>query len=315
MSKPEISIVEVGLRDGLQMAKGILPTELKKRWIREAAAAGVRTLEVCSFVPAKVVPGMADAAEVTRFARTSPGITVIALAPNARGAASAFAAGAHRVTMPISVSASHLMANVRKTHDQAIDELKAAVALRDAIPAAVRPKLDVGLSTAFGCSMEGAVPTADVIRLTERCLAAGADSVGLADTVGVANPAQVRRLYAEVWNAVGHTQIGPAHFHNTRGQGLANALAALDIGVTGFDTALAGLGGCPFAPGASGNVCTEDLVWMIEEMGFSTGIDLAKLIACREILSLGLPDDPLQGHVATVGLAKIGGTGRIASAR
>jgi hydroxymethylglutaryl-CoA lyase len=315
MSKPEIKIVEVGLRDGLQMAKGILPTELKKRWIREASAAGVNTIEVCSFVPAKVVPGMADATEVTRFARTIPGVTVIALAPNARGAANAFAAGAHRVTMPISVSASHLMANVRKTHDQAIDELKEAVAHRDAIPVALRPKLDVGLSTAFGCSMEGRVPAANVIRLTERCLAAGADLVNLADTVGVANPAQVRHLYAEVWNAVGEDRIGPSHFHNTRGQGLANALAALDVGVTGFDAALAGLGGCPFAPGASGNVCTEDLVWMIEEMGFSTGIDLAKLIACREILSLGLPDDPLQGHVAKVGITKTGGMGRIAAAR
>jgi hydroxymethylglutaryl-CoA lyase len=315
MSTIDIQIVEVGLRDGLQMAKGILPTELKKRWIREAAAAGVRHIEVCSFVPAKVVPGMADAAEVTRFARTVPGVTVIALAPNARGAANAFAAGAHRVTMPISVSAAHLMANVRKTHDQAIDELKEAVALRDAYPAKTRPILEVGLSTAFGCSIEGIVPTVDVVRLTERCLAAGADSVALADTVGVANPAQVRRLYAEVWNAVGESRIGAAHFHNTRGQGLANALAALDVGVTGFDAALAGLGGCPFAPGASGNVCTEDLVWMIEEMGFKTGIDLAKLIACREILAAGLPDDPLQGHVAKVGLSKTSGSGRVASAR
>ena len=314
MSKPAIEIVEVGLRDGLQMAKGILPTALKKRWIREAAEAGVHQIEVCSFVPAKVVPGMADAAEVTQYARTLPGVTVIALAPNARGAANAFAAGAHRVSMPISVSASHLMANVRKTHDQAIDELKQAVAMRDAMPKANRPKLDVGLSTAFGCSMEGTVPVIDVIRLTERCLKAGADAVGLADTVGVANPAQVRRLYAEVWNAVGTDKVTSAHFHNTRGQGLANALAALDVGVTSFDAALAGLGGCPFAPGASGNVCTEDLVWMIEEMGFSTGIDLAKLIACRDILTLGLPDDPLQGHVAKVGLSKSVGKGRVASA-
>jgi hydroxymethylglutaryl-CoA lyase len=314
MSKIDIQIVEVGLRDGLQMAKGILPTELKKRWIREAAEAGVKEIEVCSFVPAKVVPGMADAAEVTRFARTIPGVTVIALAPNARGAANALAAGAHRVTMPISVSASHLMANVRKTHDQAIDELKEAVALRDAMPGPNKPLIEVGLSTAFGCSIEGAVPSIDVVRLTERCLRAGADAVGLADTVGVGNPAQVRRLFAEVWNAVGEEKVAAAHFHNTRGQGLANALAALDIGVTSFDAALAGLGGCPFAPGASGNVCTEDLVWMIEEMGFNTGIDLAKLIACRDILTLGIPDDPLQGHVAKVGLKTSGGKGRVASA-
>jgi hydroxymethylglutaryl-CoA lyase len=312
---PDVTIVEVGPRDGLQILKTILPTHLKKRWITEAAAAGIRDIEVCSFVPAKVVPGMADAGEIVRHARSISGISVIALAPNSKGAEAAMAAGAHRVTMPISVSVAHNMANVRKTHEQSMDELRRTVDLRDSYPADNRPKVEVGLSTAFGCSIAGKVPDADVLALAEKCLAAGADCVTPADTIGIGNPAQVKRLYAALFKAVGRDRVGGSHFHDTRGQGIANALAALEAGVTNFDASLAGLGGCPFAPGASGNVCTEDLVWILEEMGVSTGIDLAKLLAVRQILVEGLPNETLSGHLAQVGLSVTHSGGRVASAR
>jgi hydroxymethylglutaryl-CoA lyase len=312
---PDVTIVEVGPRDGLQILKSILPTYLKKRWITEAAAAGVRDIEVCSFVPAKVVPGMADAGEIVRHARSIKGLGVIALAPNAKGAEAAMTAGAHRVTMPISVSVAHNMANIRKTHEQSIDELRRAVELRDSYPADKRPKVEVGLSTAFGCSISGKVPDADVLTLAEKCLAAGADCVTPADTIGIGNPAQVKRLYAALFKAVGKNRIGGSHFHDTRGQGIANALAALEAGVTNFDASLAGLGGCPFAPGASGNVCTEDLVWIFEEMGVTTGIDLAKLLAVRQVLVEGLPNETLSGHLAQVGLSVTHSGGRVASAR
>jgi hydroxymethylglutaryl-CoA lyase len=300
-----IEVVEVGPRDGLQIAKSVMPTALKKRWIAEAAAAGIRQIEVASFVPAHVVPGMADAAEIVRYARSIPGLTVAVLVPNAKGGEAAIAAGAQKISIPISVSKSHNLANVRKTHAQSIDEMRRIDDLRKSRPAADRPRLEVGLSTSFGCSIEGHVPDADVIRLAEACIAAGADGVALADTVGVGNPAQVRRLFKSAFEAVGRDRVAGAHFHDTRGQGLANALAAVDVGVTSFDACLAGLGGCPFAPGASGNICTEDLVWMLEEMGYRTGIDLAKLLPVRRVLEEGLPGEELRGQVARCGLEKI----------
>jgi hydroxymethylglutaryl-CoA lyase len=301
----DIHVVEVGPRDGLQMAKGVLPTHLKKRWISEGVAAGLTEIEVCSFVPPSVVPGMADAAEVTRYARTFQGLEVSVLVPNARGAENAIAAGAHKMIMPISVSRSHNTANIRKTHDQSIEELKKVRALVDAQPAGQRPTIEIGLSTSFGCSIEGDVPEKDVVALSERVIG-----------VGAGNPAQVKRLFPAVRRAVGAAKLGGAHFHNTRGQGLANVVAALDVGVTSFDSSLAGLGGCPFAPGASGNICTEDLVWMLHEMGFTTGIDLAKLIAIREVLKEGIPGDTLYGHVAGVGLGKRSAAeARVAAAR
>ena len=314
MTKIDIDVVEVGPRDGLQIAKAIMPTELKKRWIRDAASAGVREIEVCSFVPRTVVPGMADAAEIVRYALTIPGLRVSVLAPNARGGEHAIAAGAHKISMPISVSKSHCMANIRKTHEQALDELRALTRMRDALPKGKRPHIDGALSTAFGCSIEGEVPLDNVLRLAERCLDAGADQVGAADTVGVGNPAQVKRMFKALYDKFGRDKVAGAHFHDTRGQGLANVVAALDAGVTSFDACLAGLGGCPFAPGASGNICTEDLVWMLEEMGLKTGIDLARLIPIRSILVEGLPGEPLRGAVAGVGLAKSGGVGRVAQA-
>lgn len=316
MPKVDIAIVEVGPRDGLQIAKSVMPTAYKKRWIKEAAAAGLAEIEVCSFVPAKVVPGMADADEVTRYARTIPKLITTVLVPNTRGAEAAIAAGAQKMSMPISVSVGHNMANVRKSHDQSLDDVKAIRALIDAQSVGSRPRFEVALSTSFGCSIEGAVPEANVVRLAERAIAAGGDAVALADTIGIGNPAQVRRLFNATHKAIGKDRVAGAHFHNTRGQGLANALAALDAGVTSFDACLAGLGGCPFAPGASGNICTEDLVWMLEEMGLRTGIDLEKLLACRQVLVEGLPGEKLSGHLAEVGLKRVHGMpSRVASAR
>jgi hydroxymethylglutaryl-CoA lyase len=310
---PEIHVIEVGPRDGLQIAKAIMPTHLKKRWIAEAAAAGLREIEVCSFVPAKVVPGMGDAAEVTAYGRSIAGLTTGVLVPNRKGAEAAIAAGAQVMSMPISVSASHNMANIRKTHDQSIDELKAVVAMAAAAPS--KPAVVAALSTSFGCSIEGAVPEKNVLALAERVLAAGAQTIALADTIGIGNPAQVKRLFNAAHAAFGKAKVGGAHFHDTRGQGLANVVAALDAGVTSFDACLAGLGGCPFAPGASGNICTEDLVWMLHEMGLTTGIDVAKLLAIRDVLVEGLPGEKLAGHLAEAGLARTKPIERVAVGR
>jgi hydroxymethylglutaryl-CoA lyase len=315
MSMIDIHVVEVGPRDGLQIAKSIMPTALKMRWIDEAVAAGLTEMEVCSFVPAKVVPGMGDAAEVTRHARTYTELTTAVLVPNRKGAEAAIAAGAQVMSMPISVSVSHNMANIRKTHAQSIDELKAVVDLSRAQPAGQRPKVVGALSTSFGCSIEGVVPEKDVLALGEKLLAAGAETVGLADTIGIGNPAQVKRLFKAAHAAFGRDKVSGGHFHNTRGQGLALVVAALDADVTSFDACLAGLGGCPFAPGASGNICTEDLVWMLEEMGLKTGIDIGKLLAMRAVLVAGLPGERLSGHLAEAGLARTKALERVASAR
>jgi hydroxymethylglutaryl-CoA lyase len=235
------------------------------------ACGRVREIEVGSFVPAKLLPQMADVAEVVRHAvARHPHITVMALAPNLRGAEAALQAGAHKVTLPVSASEAHSLANVRKTPAAMVQELQAVVQLRaDTAPHAL---IEVGLSTAFGCTLQGAVPEDDVIRLAVQCAEAGVDEVGLSDTTGMANPAQVRRLFTRLRAELG-PKAGAAHMHNTRGLGLANCLAAYDVGVRTFDASQGGLGGCPYAPGASGNVVTEDLVFMFEAMGIATGVD------------------------------------------
>ena len=297
----EILISEVGLRDGLQSVKTTMSTADKCKWIDGLVASGLRELEVCSFVPAKSMPQMADAAEVVRHALTHLGITVMALVPNLRGAESALKAGVHKLTIPVSASAAHSLANVRKTREEMIEEVRAIVALRDAIAPGV--KVEAGISTAFGCTLQGAVAEDDVVWLAKQCINAGADESGLSDTTGMANPAQVRRLFNKVRNAIGD-KTGAAHMHNTRGLGLANCLAAYDGGVRTFDSSLGGLGGCPYAPGASGNVVTEDLVFMFEAMGVDTGVDIGKLIEARKPLRAGLPGEPLYGMTPEAGLPK-----------
>jgi hydroxymethylglutaryl-CoA lyase len=298
---PKVLISEVGPRDGLQSVAAVMPTAMKCAWIDALVAAGLREIEVASFVPARLLPQMADAAEVVRHARRHPGLTVMALVPNRRGAEAALAAGVHKLTIPVSASAAHSLANVRKTREQMVAEVREIVALRDDVAPGV--PVEAGLSTAFGCTIQGAVPEDDVVRLAEAVVEAGADESGLSDTTGMANPAQVRRLFQRVRAAIG-SRTGAAHLHNTRGLGLANCLAAFDVGVRTFDASLAGLGGCPYAPGASGNVVTEDLVFMFEAMGVATGIDLSRLLAAREPLRAGLPGEALYGMLPEAGLPK-----------
>lgn len=299
----DIIISEVGPRDGLQSIKAIMPTADKIRWVTALAEAGLSEIEVGSFVNPKLLPQLADTGEVVQAAAGLPGVAVLALVPNLKGAERAFASGAHRVTMPISVSRSHSLANINRTPEEAIDDLRAIVALRDAVTGPVRPGVEVGLSTAFGCTMEGAINEDRVIALAEQAAGAGADSVGLSDTTGMGNPAQVKRLFSRLRQALGD-RAGGAHFHNTRGQGLANVWAAIEVGVRTFDSSQAGLGGCPYAPGATGNIVTEDLVFLLEAAGFRTGIDIERLIAARAILREALPGEALYGHVPEAGLPK-----------
>lgn len=297
----QVLISEVGPRDGLQSVAATMPTAHKLAWIDALHDAGLREIEVGSFVPPRLLPQMADVAEVVRHALTRPGLTVMALAPNLRGAESAIAAGVHKITLPVSASEAHSLANVRKTRAQMVEEVRQIVVARDRLHRSVR--IEAGLSTAFGCTLQGTVPEDDVVRLAAELAQAGADEIGLSDTTGMASPAQVRRLFGRVRAEIGE-RTGAAHMHNTRGLGLANCLAAYDVGVRTFDSSQGGLGGCPFAPGASGNVVTEDLVFMFEAMGVSTGVDLAKLIAARAVLRAGLPGEPIYGMTPEAGLPK-----------
>ncbi len=297
---PEIHISEVGPRDGLQAVARTMATADKMRWIDALHAAGVQEIEVASFVPAHLMPQMADAESIVRYAVGKSGLTVVALVPNLKGAQAAIAAGAHKITVPCSASVAHSLANVRKTREQMVAEVRSIVQLRD--DTAPHVSVEAGISVAFGCTLQGSVPDDDVLWLLEQVIQAGADESGLADTTGMANPAQVRRIYKRAIAAVGIDKIGAAHMHNTRGLGLANCLAAYEEGIRAFDSSLAGLGGCPHAPGASGNVVTEDLVMMFEAMGLHTGIDLLKLIAARAPLAAGLPGEPLYGMTALAGL-------------
>ena len=299
----QVLVSEVGPRDGLQSVKRAMPTEAKHRWIKALAAAGLREIEVASFVPAKLLPQMADAAEVVAEAVNIPGLTVLALAPNLKGVENAVAAGAHKVTLPVSASHAHSLANIRMTCDQAIDLVGRICEFRDSLPPHRRPKVEVGLSTAFGCTIQGAVDEDWVFQMANRVAAKGADTVGLSDTVGYANPVQIRRMFKRLFAELGD-KAGGAHLHNTRGQGLANVVAALDAGVTTFDASQGGIGGCPYAPGASGNIVTEDLVYLLESMGLDTGIDIEKLLDARKVLAEGLPGEPIYGHVPDAGVAK-----------
>jgi hydroxymethylglutaryl-CoA lyase len=294
----QVHICEVGPRDGLQNAKQLMPTEAKKAWISALAAAGLEEIEVGSFVPPKLIPAMADTAEVVRHALTIPGIKVVALAPNVKGFERARDAGAHKITFPVSASHQHSVSNVRMTPDQMLEEVRKAAQMagKDG------PEIEGAISTAFGCTLQGEVPEDEVIRIAVS-LAEFCDAVALADTVGYANPAQVHRVFRRVKQEIGEKLEG-AHFHNTRGLGLANALAAYEEGVRAFDSSMGGLGGCPFAPGASGNVITEDLVFMFESMGLATGIDFDKLLAARAIMIRGVPQEPVYGHMALAGLPK-----------
>ncbi len=296
-----VMICEVGPRDGLQMAKSIMATPQKQAWITALAAAGLREIEVGSFVPARLIPQMADTDAVVREVVRLPGLTVVALAPNLRGAQAAYAAGAHQVTVPVSVSEGHSRANLNRAPAEQVAEIARIATWLKSQPRQVR--LEAACSTAFGCSIDGVVSERQVIDVAIGLAEAGADEVALCDTVGYAHPAQVRALVTVVRQEIGSVLQG-LHLHDTMGLGLANALAGLEVGIRNFDSALGGLGGCPFAPGASGNIVTEDLVFMLESMGFETGIDLDRLIAARDVLREGLPGEALHGGVSRAGIPK-----------
>lgn len=291
-----ILVSEVGPRDGLQSIDRVMPIAARKAWIAAEAAAGVREIEVGSFVPPALLPQMAGTEELVAFARTIPGLNVVALVPNAKGAARAVAAGVHGMSLPFSMSETHSLKNLRKTRTQVLAEIAEVAAMAEA--AGVH--FAVGLSTAFGCTLEGAVPQDRVVRLAAAAAEAGAKELSLSDTTGYADPAQVKRLVRAVRAEVGDL-LTTLHLHNTRGLGLANALAGLDEGITTLDASLGGLGGCPFAPGAAGNLVTEDLVLMLNSMGLETGIDLEKLLAVRAIVAAALPGEPLYGFTPDAG--------------
>jgi hydroxymethylglutaryl-CoA lyase len=310
-SPRSVVIREVGLRDGLQSLARVLPTARKLEWIRAAHAAGQHEIEVGSFVPAHLLPQLADTAELVAYARTLPGLVVSVLVPNLKGAERALAAGAHSMLVPLSASHAHSLANLRKTPDDVVAEIGRIRAARDA--AGSPCLLEVGLSTAFGCTIQGRVEPAEVLRLVRAALDAGADRIGLADTVGYADPAMVTDLFERA-RAVAGERLACAHFHDTRGLGLANVYAAWRTGIARFDACLAGIGGCPHAPGASGNVATEDAAYLFASMGVATGQDFAQLIALRTTVAGWLDGEALHGTLWRAGLPKTMRTGAEAPA-
>lgn len=302
MTASSVLISEVGPRDGLQNCQAIMPTEEKKRWISALAAAGVKEIEVGSFVSPKLLPQMADTREVVEHAIQIPGLEVAVLVPNLKGAQIAIEAGAHKITLPLSVSETHSIRNIRRTHDQVIDEAKAISAEIASLPEDQQPHFEGSLSTAFGCTLEGPIDEAIILTCAERLMAAGCDEVGVSDTTGYGDPSAMKHLIRAVRGVIGDENLTGVHLHNTRGLGLANALAAYEEGITTFDSSLGGLGGCPTAPGASGNIVTEDLVFMFESMGVKTGIDLEALMATRELINAALPEEELYGFTPRAGL-------------
>jgi hydroxymethylglutaryl-CoA lyase len=299
---PRAAVIrEVGLRDGLQSIATVLPTEHKREWIRAAHAAGQREIEVGSFVPARLLPQLADTAELVSFAKTLPGLFVSVLVPNLRGAESAIASGADLMIVPLSASHAHSLANLRKTPDEVVAEVARIRAARDA--AGAKTLIEGGVGTAFGCTLQGEVAPDEVLRLMQALLDAGADRVSLADTVGYADPAMVRELFEQALKIAGE-RFWCGHFHDTRGLGLANVYAALELGVSRFDACLAGIGGCPHAPGASGNVATEDLAYMLGSMGIATGVDVGQLLALRARVADWLHGETLHGTLWRAGLPK-----------
>jgi hydroxymethylglutaryl-CoA lyase len=299
----DIEVREVGLRDGLQIIPTFFATEGKIAWIKAEAAAGVPEIEVCSFVPPKVSAQFVDHAETIPVALAQPGLTVAALVPNLKGAERGFQMGVHKMNFVLSASESHNMANVRCTTDESLERLRQILELRNATPENRKVRIGAGISTALGCTIEGRVDPKQVYRIATAMLEMGVDEISVADTVGYANPNLVREVFTETMKLAGKVPVA-AHFHDTRGLGLANVLAALDVGCRRFDASLAGLGGCPFAPGATGNVVMDDMVFLFESMGLKTGVDLEKLVAVREIVAKHLPDEKLYGGIARAGLPK-----------
>jgi len=292
-----VVIREVGLRDGLQSIQTVLPTDRKIEWIQAAYDAGQREIEVGSFVPARLLPQLADTAELVAFAKTLPGLSVSVLVPNIKGAERAIESGAHLMLVPLSASHAHSLANLRKTPDEVVAEVAKMRAARDA--AGSKMLIEGGIGTAFGCTLQGRVEPAEVLRSMQALLDAGADRVSIADTVGYGGPREVRELFEKARRIAGD-RFWCGHFHDTRGLALANVYAAMETGVSRFDATLAGIGGCPHAPGASGNASTEDLAFM----GVDTGLDIARLLALRAKVAAWLEGETLHGALWRAGLPK-----------
>jgi len=303
MNDPQtaVTVRDTSLRDGLQSIGRIVPTAAKREWLQAAYAAGLRELEVGSFVPERLMPQLADTDALVSSALALPGLTVSVLVPNLRGAERALAAGAHAMLLPLSASHAHSLANLRKVPDEVVREIGAIRAARDAAGAACT--LEVGISTAFGCTLQGRVAPGEVLRLLAAVLDAGADRVGLADTVGYADPSAVAALF-EAARRVAGDRLACGHFHDTRGLGMANVHAAWRVGIRCFDACVGGIGGCPHAPGASGNVATEDLAYLFASMGVPTGLDFDRLMALRARIGEWLPGETLHGAIWKAGLPK-----------
>lgn len=299
----DVTVCEVGLRDGLQSIAQFFPTQEKIAWIQAEAAVGMPAIEVTSFVPPKLIPQFADAADVVQAALQVPNLQVLALTPNLKGAEKGIELGVHALNFVMSVSRTHNLKNVRKEREESIAEFQRIVQLVRGLPAEKRPKLVAGMGTALGCSYEGAIATSEVVHCAAALAEAGADQIMVCDTVGYASPKLVRDTFKAVRAVTGELPLG-AHLHDTRGLGLANVTAALECGVRHFDASLAGLGGCQFAPGATGNIVMEDLCFLLDSMGLKTGIDMEKLIHVREIISRNLQQTPLYGGLAQSGLPK-----------
>jgi len=302
-----VAIREVGMRDGLQSIADIVPTETKLAWLDAEYAAGVREIEVSSFVPPKLLPQLADAEAVVKHALTLPGLTVSALIPNLRGAERGLALGVHEMNFVLSVSEGHNLSNVRRSTGESIEDFRRVVQLcreqGGAVGSQGRPRINCGLATSFGCTIEGDVDEDRVRRIASEAAEAGADGILLADTVGYGQPAAIGRVFRKVIADVAPLPVG-AHFHDTRGLGLANVLAAFAAGCKAFDASLGGLGGCPYAPGATGNIVLEDTVFMFEAMGVDTGIDIQHLAGVRELVGGALPEVTLYGAIAKAGLPR-----------
>lgn len=288
---------EVGLRDGLQMVEQFPSTTAKADWLKRASAAGVRHFEVGSFLPAHVMPQFADVRDVIDICRDL-GVHAAALALNERGAVDALQTPVNEIVTVVSATEEHSQANARRSQDDAIAMVRKTVEM--AKDAATPPLVQVGISMAFGCSIAGEVPQDNIVRIAAACVEAGVDMVGLADTVGFAGPDQVTDLITRVQKELGDVALG-IHLHDTRGMGIANASAALDAGIRVIDGSLGGLGGCPFAPGATGNVVFEDLVYLCERKGFATGIDLEQLVSVRDIAASAMPNEQLFGAIPSAG--------------
>lgn len=298
---PPVTVREVGLRDGLQSIARVVPTADKLQWLQAAHAAGLREVEVGSFVPARLLPQLADTAKLVTAARALPGLVTSVLVPNLKGAAAALDSGADLMLLPLSASHAHSLANLRRAPDEVVAEIGRIRAARDA--AGSRCRIEVGISTAFGCTLQGRVEPAEVLRLVQAVLDAGAERVGLADTVGYADPLHVARLFERCF-AVAGERLACGHFHDTRGLGLANVYAAWQAGVRRFDACVGGIGGCPHAPGARGNVATEDVAWLFAGMGVPTGLDFHALMALRARIGTWLQGEPLHGAVWRAGLPR-----------